>query len=167
MLHDEIYESLLPVKVVNTHEHLFDEKTRLEMNVDWSRIFFHYGSAPLVQAGMTWDEYVKFFTYETPHDEKWQIFSKYYPICKNVSCIKAAVISIEKVYGVDRVDSDAMQEVNRRIGEASKPGMHRRVLRDIANIDYCMINAIDTEFEEKIPARLWGDRKSTRLNSSH
>lgn len=155
---DYFYERLKDVKVIDTHEHLWDESWRLENPGDWTGLFYHYGITALKTAGMTAVEADELYSAETSHERKWQIFSRYFGYAKNAAYIKAALIAIRDIYGVDRVDGDSMQELTAKIRSAVHQGFNRRILKDMAGIDYCMVNCLDhDEAGERFPLRTWGD----------
>jgi len=151
------------IKVIDTHEHLWDESYRLKNPGDWAALFWHYGSVSLEVSGMSDSESAELFSPNTLHDAKWSIFSKYFPLAKNTAYIKAALISIKEIYGIDEITSESMLALSAKIKEAVKPGFHRAILRDKAGIDYCMNNSFDRdEHGARYPARLWGDTELIR-----
>lgn len=160
---NRIYDFIKGIKVIDTHEHLWDESYRLEHPGDWTSLFFHYGTTVLETAGLTLEEKNELFADTTLHERKWQIFSKYFPYAKNTAYIKSVLIAIKDIYGIDTVDSDSMKELTRLMRGFVKTGFHRRVLRELSNIDYCMVNCFDADSDgNRYPARTWGDTELLR-----
>lgn len=161
MKHDYIsyiYDKISEVKVINTHEHLWDESWRLKNKGDWSTLFYHYGITALKMAGLNEQESNELFSETTSHKRKWEIFSKYFYASKNSAYIKAPMIAIKDIYGIDNIDIDSMKELSIRISNEVQPGFYRRVLREKAGIEYSMVNCFDHDANNnRYPLRSWGD----------
>jgi hypothetical protein len=154
----KIHDELLQIKVINTHEHLWDETWRLKNKGDWTRLFHHYGITSLKMAGMSGIEAEKLYSPDSPHKKKWEIFSKYFNLAKNTAYIKAPIIAIRDIYGINEINIDSMEELTNKIEKMVKPGFYREILREKASIDYSMINCFDQdEKNNRYPLRLWGD----------
>lgn len=157
------YDRLREIKVIDTHEHLWDENWRLANPGDWSSLFFHYGNTALKVAGMSSQEEMKFYSCETPHSAKWEIFSKYYPLVRNIAYIKSVLTAIKDIYGINSIDSGSMEELSSKISAAVKPGFNRRILQQLGGMDYCMVNSFDCdENGQRYPVRNWGDTELLR-----
>ncbi len=157
-MYNQIYDKLRGIPVIDTHEHLWDEQYRLQHIGDWSTLFYHYCIMALKSAGMTKHEAEIFFRVNTPHSEKWSIFSKYFLLCKNTAYVKSVLIAINEIYGINRMDSDSMEELTNKMQTMVKPGFHRKVLRELGGIEYCMVNCFDCDEKgERYPARVEGD----------
>lgn len=163
MIKDRLYDRLCEIRAINTHEHLWDEPYRLENPGDWTSLFFHYGSTALGTAGLQEKEKEELFSKDTEHLRKWEIFSRVFDQAQNTAYIKAVLIAIKDIYGIDEINSDSMQELTDKMNSLIKPGFHRWVLREKANIDYCMVNCFDCDGEgNRYPARTWGDTELLR-----
>lgn len=156
-MNGRILETVNSIKIINGHEHLPDECDRLRMYHPWSETFKQYNEAMLMNAGMTPAENTEFFADETSHDRRWEIFAKFYPLCKNTSYMKAAVLGIEKVYGINEISYDSMALLEKQMNSNTE-GFYRRELCEKGNIDYCVVVCID-DFEKgnKSFLRTYGD----------
>lgn len=155
---NSIYNKLLEVKVINTHEHLWDESWRLKNKGDWTSLFYHYGVTALKMAGMSDRESEELYSQDSDHKRKWEIFSKYSYLSKNSAYIKAPIIAIKDIYGISSIDIDSMEELTYRIEKMVQPGFYRKILREKAGIDYSMINCFDSDKNDnRYPVRFWGD----------
>ena len=158
-----IYEHLHEVKVIDTHEHLWDESYRLQHPGDWTAIFKHYAVDSLCAVGMNKEEANLLYAEETFHDQKWEVFSKYFDLAKNTTYIQAALLAVKDIYGIDRINSDSMEELTAKIRNSIKPGFYRRVLGEMAGIDYWMVNCFDKDENGiRYPLRYWGDTELMR-----
>ncbi len=153
-----IHDRISQVKVINTHEHLWDESWRLENKGDWTGQFYHYGVTALRMARMSESESKELFSQNSGHERKWEIFSKYFNISKNSAYIQAPVIAIKDIYGVDSINIDSMKELSSKIEKMIQPGFYRQILREKAGIDFCMVNCFDRDKNNiRFPVRFWGD----------
>ena len=91
MLNPTIREKVEATPLVDTHEHLIEESTRLAGPKpgsrfpcdDFSLLFYHYSNADMISAGMTGEENNRFFSMEADPGEKWRIFAPYLDRCRN------------------------------------------------------------------------------------
>lgn len=156
--YDTIYEYLLQIPVIDTHEHLWDEEYRVQNPGDWTTLFYHYSETVLKSAGMTDSESGILYSPDSTHTDKWSIFSRYYPLVANTAYIKIAQIAIRDLYDIKSITADSMEELSKRMKSAIKPGFHRWVLREKAGIDYCAVNCFDRDQQDnRYPMRNWGD----------
>ncbi len=154
----DIYEQLREIKVIDTHEHLWDEEWRLEHPGDWTGLFYHYGITALRMAGMKDEEGKELFSEGASHKNKWDIFNKYFKYAGNSAYIKAVELTIKGIYGIDEITNDSMYELTAKIKKAVKKGFYRTVINEKCGIDYCMVNSFDCDNDgNTYPARLWGD----------
>jgi len=155
---DTIHDRLCEIKVIDTHEHLWDESYRLEHPGDWTGLFFQYGITALQMAGMTLSETDELYAETTPYARKWAIFSRYFPLARNTAYLRSVLIAIRDLYGIEQITSETMQELSTRIKSAVKPGFQRWVLAEKAGIDYALVNCFDRDAAgDRYPARTWGD----------
>lgn len=158
-----MYDKLRHIEVIDTHEHLWDESHRIKNPGDWTGLFFQYGITALRIAGMTENEGNELYSEASSHSRKWEIFSKYFPLAKNSAYIKSVLISIKDIYGIDHISSDSMVELSDNILRSVKPGFYRKILKEKAGIDYCMVTCFDRDNRgDRYPARIWGDMELLR-----
>ncbi len=162
-LWERIHDRLRDIKVIDVHEHLWDEGHRLEHPGDWSGLFFHYGITALQMAGMTPSEGENLFAEGTPHADKWGIFSRYFHLAINTGYLQAVLIALRDLYGIDEVTSASMEALTARIRDAVKPGFHRWVLQERAGIECAWVNCFDVDEQgNRYPVRDWGDTELLR-----
>ena len=70
----EIKRHVDKIRLVDTHEHLPQENTRIGMEVDaLSELFLHYSSSDLRSAGMKEEEIITIRDISIAIDERWSI----------------------------------------------------------------------------------------------
>ena len=85
-----IAERVFATPLIDTHEHLIEEKERLTGTShprvqadDWSLLLSHYLNSDLLVAGMPKDAYDRFFSKETDPVDKWRCIEPYWLAVKN------------------------------------------------------------------------------------
>lgn len=136
---------------IDTHEHLFKESERTNGDDfvsfkcnDWTMIMNHYLDSDMRSAGMTEDEYSKFFSLNSkdimdPKD-KWKLLEPYWPYIKNTGYGQAVVISIRELYGINDLSADNIMQLQASYEALMKPGYYRKVLQEKAGIESCQVD---------------------------
>ncbi len=102
-----IVEKVFKTTLIDTHEHLIEEKERLEGSHprvqadDWSLLLSHYLNSDLLVAGMPREAYDAFFSRKTPVADKWRLLEPYWPAVKNTGYGQAVRIAMQQLYNVD------------------------------------------------------------------
>jgi uncharacterized protein len=147
LYHKDILDKVLKTLLIDTHEHLFDEDTRLAKAPgsrsepdDWSLILKHYLDSDMMTCGMPQSEYDRFFSSKVDPADKWAILAPYWPAVKNTGYGRAVRIAIEMLYGVDELSAATVRKVQSGYEATRKPGFYRRILCELAGIESCQVN---------------------------
>ena len=148
----DINEIVRKTTFVDTHEHILEEKTRLETGPgsglfpcdDWAYILYHYTGSDLDSAGMPQEDSKRFFSKDVDPDEKWALVAPYWDRVKHTGYGQAAQYSIAALYGIDDLNEKTYQNVHERYKARLKPGYYEPILRDIAGIESCQVNSLET-----------------------
>lgn len=137
---DKLYENILSevkkLPIIDTHEHLDMEEHRVKKGVDLFSLFMtHYASSDLISAGMPVEDMDKLRGNQLDIDEKWRIFKPYWERAKNTSYCQCLLIAVKDIYGIDDINDFTYQELNARIVSMNKPGLYRRILKDMSHIE--------------------------------
>ena len=136
------------IPIADTHEHIMEEKLRLEP-ADGSRLddfavlFAQYADADLRVAGMTNEEHKRFFTRGVSVDEKWRILKPYYQLSRNTGYLRAARLSVQKLYGEDDITDESVKRIDEKVRAMIKPGFTRHIIKEVANIDHCQVHSLE------------------------
>ncbi|MBS7617292.1 amidohydrolase family protein [Candidatus Bathyarchaeota archaeon] len=134
------------LQIVDAHEHLPPEKYRISRYVDVFTLFSHYTLTDLITAGLpenlltNFGDFNRVLNPSLPLEERWRIFKPYYNASKHTSYFRAARIALKEFYGVEDLTDENYLEASKRVKEANKPGLYRRVLRE-----KCHIKAVLTQ----------------------
>jgi predicted TIM-barrel fold metal-dependent hydrolase len=161
----EIFRKVFAAPLIDTHEHLFDEKERLAGNDtpdllcdDWAVSFFPYLCDDMMVAGMSQDEWSRFFSRKIDPLDKWKILEPYWPVVKNTGYGRAVCISFQKLYHVNDLSSKTIKAVQAGYERVRKPGFYKFILQDLGGIESCQVNYTAPPFKEtSMPALLMQD----------
>jgi predicted TIM-barrel fold metal-dependent hydrolase len=150
-LRQSLIEEMSEMEIVDTHEHLPNEAERLAQDVDFATLFSHYCRSDLVAAGMPDRQYDRLVAPDLSPSEKWELLAPYYELIFAGGYSRAAHLAMQRFYGMSRLDSaDDAEELSRRIQEANKPGLYRRVLKEACRITTAL-NFVDFAGKEVDP----------------
>lgn len=74
-----------------------------------------------------------------PLEERWERFSRYYPMIKYGSYARPARIWLKEVLGFDDLTEKNYKEVSEQIQEWNKPGIYKRILTEMCNIESVVV----------------------------
>ena len=141
---------------VDTHEHLIEERTRLagagahrlQPCVDAALLFSHYAKDDLWSAGMTGAEAEHFFSATVDPADKWSILEPHWQRARHTGYLRAVTESIRLIFGIDHLDATRFVEVSEAMGRRARPGFYRRLIHDVALVETCQVNSLETTFCE-------------------
>jgi predicted TIM-barrel fold metal-dependent hydrolase len=142
-----ILEKIYNTPLIDTHEHLFDEKIRTaggnyiegKCN-DWTMIMNHYLDSDMLAAGMSKEDYASFFKYGPSPQEKWKILEPWWLYIRNTGYGKAVELTIRELYGIKEFSAATINEVQQKYEELVKPGFYKQILTEKGNIQSCQVN---------------------------
>jgi len=140
--------------LVDTHEHLIEEEARLQGDHprvrvnDWSLLFSHYLDSDLVTAGMPRAQLDVFFAKDTDPLKKWDLLEPWWPAVRNTGYGQAVEIAMRRIYGVDGLSRDTVRTIQDQYTKTIRPGYYQHLLRNIANIESCQVNSLESPFSE-------------------
>ncbi len=140
-----IQKRVFKTPLVDTHEHLVEEKERLQGAApcdDWALLFSHYLDSDLRVAGMSNAEMDKFLSPEVDPADKWKLLSPYWPAAKNTGYAQAVRLALRELYGVEELSTATVRKVQAGYERIRRPGFYRRVLQDLALIESCQVNCV-------------------------
>ncbi len=154
----KLFEALRDIKVIDAHEHLVPEATRVARKIDFFILFSHYCSADLASAGMKPDVYQSLKEDQAlPVEEKWDLFSPYYPMIKHGSYARPGLIWLNEVLGHDDLTEANCRDVSERLQEANRPGLYQRIMRDMCRIESALVDNAQhhAEYDMDLFRPLW------------
>ena len=150
IFYQELLDYIGNMKVIDTHEHLESENSRLHRYVDMFNTYLvQYASCDLISAGMNNDE-LKYLTgNSTDIEKKWEVFKPYWEKAKNTTYCKALIIGTKGIYGIDDINDETYKEIDKEIKKQNKKGLYHHVLKQLCNIEVSILDSdvnCDREF---------------------
>ncbi len=148
-IHPAIGEKVMATPLIDTHEHLPEERSRLSGNCplvrsdDWSFILSHYLDSDLLSAGMSPHDYDRFFLPGVEPQDKWKILAPWWPTVQNTGYGRAVEISLRELYQVPELSGETVREVQSGYERARKAGLYRTILHEKAGIESCQVNSLE------------------------
>jgi uncharacterized protein len=161
-----IYERVFNAPLIDTHEHLIEEKQRFEGASssrvpcdDWALLLSHYLNSDLIVAGMPQAEMGRFLSSKVEPIAKWKLIAPYWPAVKNTGYAQVVRIACRELYGVDDLSADTIAKVQAGYEETRRAGFYRRILCDMGRIESCQVNCLTGEAfkESDMPTLLMQD----------
>ena len=146
----QLFDALNEITVIDSHEHLYPEKFRVSQPVDFLTLFSYYTYADFLAAGMSRKE--EGARMRDPGnvslEERWEIFSRYYPMIKYGSYARPARIWLKDVLGFDDLTEKNYKEVSGQMQEWNKPGIYKRILTEMCNIESVVVMGEPEHYSE-------------------
>lgn len=138
-----IREKVYQTPFIDTHEHICEEKLRLENPKDsWLEMLRPYLADDLVVAGLGQDIY-QIWNGNLSLQEQWAKIKPFWKFVKNTTYAKAVLISLKKLYDIDEITDDNLDIIQEKFLNLKKKGFYYKVLRDVANIKYSQVNSLE------------------------
>ena len=172
-LQRDIVELVNQTPLVDTHEHLSEEKERLSQNnkphADFGMLMSHYSDSDLQVAGLSMEDYQTLIGPDLAPKDKWRLVAPYYARCRHTGyqlCIRETVRAL---YDEDDISEDNCERISAKLAQGVQPGFYRHILRDIANIEYCQVNALEASVfrETDQPDLLCQDISTIELSTTY
>ncbi len=147
-----ISERVFQAPLIDTHEHLIEEKERLQGAPhprvpcdDWALLFSHYLNSDFLTAGMPKADMGRFLSSEVEPPAKWKLIAPFWPAVKNTGYAQAVRISIREFYGVEELSEATIAQVQAGYEQWRRPGFYQRILQHRAGIESCQVNSLTGE----------------------
>ena len=139
-LFEELRGELEKITLIDTHEHFILEEERLDLPLDLFYLFPHYASSDLISSGMPHSLLAEIRSDELTLEEKWQKFEPYWLRIKNTAYAKVLKIIAQDLFEVEDINEKTYRTLSERISSSNKKGWYNKILKEKANIEYCIVN---------------------------
>jgi predicted TIM-barrel fold metal-dependent hydrolase len=144
-----IHKKVMETPIVDTHEHIFDERDRLTLkDDDWTVLLGDYSRGDMEVVGMPPEKLEKFFGPNLDPVAKWKVLEPYWPGMKNTGYSICVRIAFRELYGVDELNERTVGKIHSEFKKLPKPGFYRHILRDMGNIESCQVNCVSSKFQK-------------------
>ena len=139
-LFEELRGELEKITLIDTHEHFILEEERLDLPLDLFYLFPHYASSDLISSGMPHSLLEEIRSGEFTLEEKWKKFEPYWLRIKNTAYAKVLKIVARDLFEVEDINEKTYRTLSERISSSNKKGWYNKILKEKANIEYCIVN---------------------------
>lgn len=150
-----ITELVFRTSLVDTHEHLIEEKDRLRGAPhprvpcdDWAMLFSHYLDSDFISAGMQRNDLQRFLSTEVAPEAKWKLIEPYWPAVRHTGYAQAVRIAIQELYGVEELSGSTVRKVQSGYEKTRQPGFYGRVLGELGGLESCQVNSLSEPFRQ-------------------
>jgi hypothetical protein len=147
MCNDEVYRRIRAeveaIPLVDTHEHLVDERTRLSHRIDLFYLFTHYASSDLVSAGMPRPVLDRVRDPELPLDERWAEFAPYWKVARTTGYGRALLLAVRDLFEVEDINESTYAGLSERIAASNSSGWYHHVLKERAKIHVSLLDLLE------------------------
>jgi len=152
-----IQEKVFKTPFIDTHEHLNEESERLNESPKtdfWINMLRPYVGDDMISAGLPVSEFGRIWKPETSLPQKWKIIEPFWQNIKNTGYSKSILITLNKLYDVEEINQENLDEIQQKYLTFKKKGFYKTVLNDFANVLYCQVNSLhgkcfrETEYPE-------------------
>ncbi|HUW60372.1 MAG TPA: amidohydrolase family protein [Candidatus Bathyarchaeia archaeon] len=180
-LRSDVQALVEKTRFIDTHEHLWPEAMRIGAlskpdpkipAPDFSMLFCHYVDSDLQVSGMSGADYRKLTSNDLSVGGKWKLVEPYYNKCRNTGYLLCARETARILFGEDDLNKDTYTRISEKLAGGVKPGFYRHILRDVANLEYCQVNSLESpvfnndEPDPQLLAQdLWTPSMSTSLST--
>ena len=147
-----ISERVFKTALIDTHEHLIEEKQRLDVATssrvqcdDWALLLSHYLDSDLLVAGMPKADMDLLLSPKRDPIAKWKLVEPYWPAVRNTGYAQAVRIAVRELYGVEDLSSATVAKVQAGYESTRRPGFYQHILRDLGRIESCQVNCLTGE----------------------
>ena len=142
---DQVYQQLKTfideLEIIDTHEHLPAFEAMRDPTCDvLTEYLRQYFVVDLVSAGLPQTDLQKVLG-KLPIAQKWDLLAPYWDIARNTGYGQLLDISVEALYGIKRIDSGTVEELNDKFFKARQNGgMFQKVLKEICKTKTCVLD---------------------------
>jgi hypothetical protein len=134
-----IREFIDSLRIIDSHEHLFDPEALKTTNfLDFTLLLHQNSYDDLVSSGMPGTAYDQLFNTQLSAKEKWDIVKPYWKNAFNTSSNRVIRIAIRDLYGISDLNDSTVEVLSSRIKEAYNGDWFNHVLKDRCRFDYVL-----------------------------
>ena len=132
---DRIYAKVRNMPVIDTHEHLPWNEINGQNRDVLGEYLIHYMSSDIRSAGLSEADFNKVTDGNIDIMERWNIVERYWEFARYTGYGRSLDIAVKGIYGIDGVNRNTVEELNKAFLENYTVGHYQRVLKDLCNIE--------------------------------
>ena len=136
------------IKIVDSHEHLFDPALlRRTPVLNFSLLFMHYNLNDLISAGLKPDLWDDFIGDSLTVMQKWNLIEPYWQRSFNTGYNRISLIAADRLYGIQDINRNTIVPLSDKIKKAYQTDWFRQVINEKCNIESLILDG--EEFQVK------------------
>lgn len=144
----QLSNAISQIDIIDTHEHLIQEKERLASTPDLFQTFLaHYLSSDLISAGMSYDELSVLRDSSMPLETRWTLFAPYWDDVRYTGYAQVIEKAVQGLYGVSDLSDQTYETIASRMAERNQSGLYNWVLRDKSGIEHVILDSTETPLD--------------------
>jgi predicted TIM-barrel fold metal-dependent hydrolase len=148
-IRQHLTNAISQIPIIDTHEHLVQEKERLASKPDLFQTFLaHYLSSDLISAGMSYDELAVLRDASMPLETRWSLFASYWDDVRYTGYAQVVEKAVQGLYGVNGLSDETYEKIASRMAERNQLGLYNWVLRDKAGIEHVILDSTETPLDQ-------------------
>ena len=137
---DEIFEYTNSLEIIDTHEHLPTSEESRDRDTDILKEYLHhYFKSDLISAGLNLDTFKRVVDCRIPLMERWKLVEPYWEAARNTGYARALDITAKGLYGIDRICSATLEELNGKFIKSLEGGQFEKVLKEKSKIKVSLL----------------------------
>lgn len=137
-LKQRLLDEMRAWQIIDCHEHLPPESTRLGQPVDALTLFSHYTHNDLITAGMTREDYDRTQDHALPLLQRWELVKPYWQRIRFTGYSRPILYALRRFYEADDLTDETVEAVSARMQANNTPGLYERVMREACHIKLCL-----------------------------
>jgi predicted TIM-barrel fold metal-dependent hydrolase len=144
----QLSNAISQINIIDTHEHLIQEKERLACTPDLFQTFLaHYLSSDLISAGMSYNELSVLRDSSMPLETRWTLFAPYWDDVRYTGYAQVIEKAVQGLYSVSGLSDQTYETIASRMAERNQSGLYNWVLRDKAGIEHVILDSTETPLD--------------------
>jgi uncharacterized protein len=128
------------LEIVDTHEHIIEERRRLAQPVDFFTLTNFYIIDDLVSAGLPAASRAIIEDPQASPLARWSAFEPCWKRTQWTGYGRTLRIAIEDLYGISEISAATLSRINDAIRAANRPGLYRNILKQRAGIRFAVLD---------------------------
>jgi predicted TIM-barrel fold metal-dependent hydrolase len=139
-LYERIRRTVEEIPIIDTHEHLLNEKARLSLGMNFFHLLFPYASSDLVSAGMAESQLLRLTDNNIALDKRWAEFAPFWKHVRTTGYGRALLIAARDLFGIDDINDSTYAELSEKIAASNRAGWYEYILKERANIEIAILD---------------------------
>lgn len=142
--YSELHEYISNLEIIDTHEHLPSYEKYRDDEKDFLREYLtHYLSSDLLSAGLDSSDYNTVMDSSVPIDKRWSLIEPHWENCKFTGFGRAARIALNDLHGFSDLNTNTIENIQKKYAETFRPGYIKHILKDKCNIAVSILDNWD------------------------